>query len=290
MGKIRSTIFSFLLISATVFSLSHEAASLENINKIDTLRFGHISVEDPTITLGKYEPLLSKMASVLNKRVELVQSSNYSGMIKLFVERKVDMGILNSFSYIQISKEAKLIPVVKRVIGGTGYYHSYIIANNESDIRTLNDLKGKIFAFSDPNSTTGHLLPRLILEKSSINPAKDFKETLFIGHHDSIILAIANRTADAGAVASYMFDGYDERITKKIKIIHKSEPIPLGPLVARLELGKELIDKIKKFFISLHESEEGKSLLKEAKLTAFTDVHDREYDIIRNKYNLFEKK
>lgn len=285
----KNSVFWVLLFSAILFPCQG-AMPLENATRTETLRFGHISVEDPTVTLSKYQPLLSKMGAVLKKKVELVQSSNYSGMIKLFIKGKVDMGILNSFSYIQIAREAKLIPVAKRVMGGKGYYQSYIIVNSESNIKSLDDLKGKVFAFSDPNSTTGHLLPRQILQKNSINPEKDFQEVLFIGHHDSIILAVSNRTADAGSVASYIFDGYDTRITKKIKIIDRSAPIPLGPLVVRYDLGKEWIDRIKRFFLSLHESEEGRSLLREARLSAFTDVHDREYDIIRNKYTLFEKK
>ena len=287
---IKNSIILVLLISAVLLCQYQEALSLENSIKIDVLRFGHISVEDPTIILGKYQPLLSKMSALLKINVELVQSTDYSGILKLFLERKIDMGILNSFSYIQIAREARLIPMAKRVIGGKGYYQSYIIANSESDIKRLDDLKGKVFAFSDPNSTTGHLLPRIILQKNSINPEKDFKGVLFIGHHDSIILAIANKTADAGAVASYMFDCYDTRITKKIRIIDRSEPIPLGPLVVRLDLGKEWIDRIRRFFLSLDESEEGRGLLREAGLSAFTDVQDSEYDIIRNKYNLFKKK
>jgi phosphonate transport system substrate-binding protein len=285
----KNSVFWVLLFIAIFFPWK-SAMPLENTTRTETLRFGHISVEDPTITRRKYQPLLSKMEAVLTRKVELVQSTNYSSVIKLFMQGKVDMGILNSFSYIQIAREAKLVPIAKRVIDGRGYYQSYIIVNSDSNIKSLDDLKGKVFAFSDPNSTTGHLLPRLILQKNVINPEKDFHEVLFIGHHDSIILAVANRTADAGSVASYIFDGYDTRITKKIKIIDRSEPIPLGPLVVRFDLGKEWIDKIKRFFLSLHESEEGRSLLREARLSAFTDVQDKEYDIIRTKYNLFEKK
>jgi phosphonate transport system substrate-binding protein len=210
-------------------------------------------------------------------------------MQDLFISGRVHLGILNALSYVLMGREARLLPVAKRMVGTEGDYRCYIIANRNLDVTRIEDLRGRTFAFSERNSTTGYLLPMLLLREHGINPEKDFSKTLFIFQHDSIILAVANRSVDAAAVASYVFDGYDKRITSKTKIIEKSALIPLGPLVVRNDLGIEPIDKIREFFLTLHQSETGRSLLKEAGLSSFAPVTDGEYDAIREAAATFEK-
>jgi ABC-type phosphate/phosphonate transport system substrate-binding protein len=129
----------------------------------------------------------------------------------------------------------------------------------------------------------------LLLGEHGINPEQDFSKTLSIFQHDSLILAVANWSVDAAAVASYVFDGYDKRITGKIKILEKSAFIPLGPLVVRHDLGIETIDKIRDFFLTLHQSETGRLLLKEAGLSSFAPVAQGDYDFIREAAAKFEK-
>jgi phosphonate transport system substrate-binding protein len=253
------------------------------------LRFGRVAVEDPTVTLSKYKSLISELGDVLGKRIELVQTPNYTEMQHLFISGQVHLGILNALSYVQMGNETRFLPVAKRMIGTEGYYRCYIIANRNLDVTRLEDLKGKSFAFSERNSTTGYLLPMLLLGEHGINPEQDFSKTLSIFQHDSLILAVANWSVDAAAVASYVFDGYDKRITGKIKILEKSAFIPLGPLVVRHDLGIETIDKIRDFFLTLHQSETGRLLLKEAGLSSFAPVAQGDYDFIREAAAKFEK-
>lgn len=250
-------------------------------NKETLLRFGHISVEDPAVQLKKYKPLLDILSKETGNEVILVQTSCYSKMNRAFLDREIDIGILNAFSYIQIAAQAGLIPLARRVIGNRGTYQSYIIVRREGNIFDYSDIKDKIFAFSDPNSTTGYLLPKIMLKNNGIYPETDLKEILFIGKHDSTIYAVLNWTASAGAVASYIYDSTDIKIKEKIRILDKSDPVPLGPMVIRKDLGKELENKIKKIILSLDKSEEGKTALQCAGLSRFEQAEDSDYDILR---------
>lgn len=270
------------------FQLSYvQAASVAPAEQV--LRFGRVAVEDPTVTLSKYKSLISKLGDVLEKRIELVQTPNYTEMQHLFISGQVHLGILNALSYVQMGHETRFLSVAKRMIGTQGYYRCYIISNRNLDVSRLADLKGRSFAFSERNSTTGYLLPILLLREQGIDPEKDFSKTLSIFQHDSLILAVANWSVDAAAVASYVFDDYDKRITNKIRILEKSAFIPLGPLVVRHDLGIETIEKIKAFFLTLHQSETGRSLLKEAGLSRFAPVAPDDYDFIREAAARFEK-
>ena len=76
---------------------------------------------------------------------------------------------------------------------GRTYYHSQIIARKDSGIKTVNDLKGKTFAFVDPTSTSGHLFPKAGLIKLGIDPDTDFGRVIFTGSHDANALAVANK-------------------------------------------------------------------------------------------------
>lgn len=277
-----------LFVFFIILQHSYVQASPETSDH-ETLRFGRVGVEDPTVTLSKYQPLISKLADVLQRRVELVQTANYMEMQNLFISGRVHLGILNALSYVLMGREARLLPVAKRMVGTEGYYRCYIIANRNLGVTRLEELKGRTFAFSEQNSTTGYLLPMLLLREHGIHPEKDFSKTLSIFQHDSIILAVANWSVDIAAVASYVFDGYDKRITGKTKIIEKSVRIPLGPLVVRNDLDTGLIDKIREFFLTLHQSETGRSLLKEAGLSRFAPVADGEYDTIREAAAKFDK-
>ncbi len=249
-------------------------------------KFGHFSVVDPAITLKKYKPLLDILSKEIGIRVILVQKTNYSKLNEAFIQKEIDIGILNAFSYVQIANKAELIPLARRVIGDRGFYQSYIIVRKDSEIKTYKDLEGQIFAFSDPHSTTGYLLPHAMLIKNGIEPDKVLKKVLFVGKQDSTIYAVLNRTADAGAVASYIFDGANKEIKKHLVILGRSKPIPLGPVVIRKDLGDNTIRKIKALFLNLHLSEEGLTALKAAGLKRFEKAEAQDYNVIKKMADL----
>jgi phosphonate transport system substrate-binding protein len=262
------------------FLLNTVANTAQTYN--DTLRFGHISVEDPAVTYIKYKPLLDIISGQTGYKVILIQKITYSEMNEAFINNEIDMGILNSFSYIQIEKEADIIPLARRVIETSGSYRSYIIIRRDSEITGYTDLKGRVFAFSDPDSTTGYLLPRAMLINNSIDIETDLADFIFIGKHDSLIYSILNRTADAGAVASYIFDGCAEEIKQNLYILDKSGLIPLGPFVIKKNLGIELADLVKEILLNLNSTDSGLEALNTAGLNEFEEAEDSDYDIIRS--------
>ena len=80
----------------------------------------------------------------------------------------------------------------------TPYYKGQFIANKASGIKTLADLKGKTFCFVDPNSTSGSIIPRIILKANGIDPEKDLKAVQNAGSHDNVGIAVYKGDCDAG--------------------------------------------------------------------------------------------
>jgi phosphonate transport system substrate-binding protein len=247
-----------------------------------TLRFGYPAIEDPTVTLGKYHRLLDAMAEAIGVPVSLVQGDSYVDIVKAFERGAVDIGILNAFSYVEIGSRAHLAPLARRVRAGRDTYQSYLVVREGAGIAQYSDLRGKVVAFPDARSTTGYLLPRLMLRRHRLELPRDFARVLFVGKHDSTALAVANGTADVGALASYIHEELGPAIQAKLVILDRSEPIPFGPVVARADLGEALLGRIRSFFVTLDRTPQGQALLSEARLSGFTAAVDADYAPIRN--------
>lgn len=281
MNVSRGATLVVLLFCQSLTAFQSRAAAAEPATPVSVLRFGYPAIEDPAVTLGKYQKVLEAMSASIKTPVTLVQSRTYADLVRAFEEGQVDVGILNAFSYVEIGLRARLVPLARRVMAGRDTYQSYIVVRQDGTVAGYEDLRGKVFAFPDPRSTTGYLLPRLMIRRHRLEPERDFARVLFVGKHDSTALAIANGTADAGAVASYIFDEMEPVIRAKLRVLDSSEPIPFGPLVARAELGEPLLARIRAFFLSLDKTPHGQALLSEARLSGFAAAADRDYAPIR---------
>jgi len=165
------------------------------------------------------------------------------------------------------------------------YYESYIITHQKSDIKEIEDLKGKTFAFVDPTSTGGYLIPRQDMENKGIDPYEDLKEVNFVGGHDACALAVSNQSVDAAAIVKHQYErakdaGHIDE--EEIRIIDVSDPFPGGPLAWRKELPEEVKETIQDSFVNMSEEDfEAMEDLMSGYLR-FEAVDDSHYDAIRN--------
>lgn len=246
------------------------------------IRFSYPAIEDPTVTLGKQQKILDAMAGAVGCPVSIVLRNTYAEIVQDLERGDADVGILNAFSYVEIVSRAKLTPLVRRVQVGRDTYQSYLIVRENAGIGRYQELRGKVIVFPDSRSTTGYLLPRLMLRRHHLELHRDFARVLFVGTHESTALAVANGTAHAGAVASYIYEEMDPAVQAKLDILDLSEPIPFGPIVARAALGSRLLERIRLFFVTLNRSPWGASLLRDARLSGFTVASDGDYAPIRD--------
>ena len=170
-----------------------------------------------------------------------------------------------------------------------------------SDIETLADLQGKTFAFVDPESASGNVVPcneilnavpELGLTFDDLHTdGKFFKSAMFAGSHAGSMQAVIQGNVDAAAVSSSTYENQIEAGNAQegdLKIIHKSPTIPGSPIAIQKDLPQELKDKVKDFLLSYDNpeyfgDEEGKEPER------FIAIEDSAYDYIRElkeKYNL----
>jgi phosphonate transport system substrate-binding protein len=139
--------------------------------------------------------------------------TSYAAAIEAMGAGKAQIGFLNTFSILAAQAKYGIIPALinlrnystndldpDKALGGQlePFYKGQFIANQASGIKTFADLKGKTFCFVDPLSTSGYIVPRIILKANGINPDTDFKATQNAGSHPNVAIAVYKGDCDAG--------------------------------------------------------------------------------------------
>jgi phosphonate transport system substrate-binding protein len=169
------------------------------------LRVSAIPDESPTELLRKFRPLGAYLEKELGMKVVWTPVNDYPAVVEGLVAKKIDLAWLGGFTFVQVHlRTGNAIPIVQRVEDEK--FTSKFIVPNASDAKTLQDLKGKTFAFGSPSSTSGSLMPRYFLLKQGINPDKDFSRIAYSGAHDATVAFVASGRAQAGVLNASVWE------------------------------------------------------------------------------------
>ena len=262
-----------------------ETVSLSHVRNAQGLELNICvgSMITPEEGYAYYKRLLDYIGKRLTLKVNFVDTKTYSETNSLLKDKKIDMAFVCGGPYVEGHDEFGLELLCAPEVDGKAVYYSYIIVGKDSGIEKLEGLRGKKFAFADPMSNTGKLIPTYILkEEFGQTPDIFFKEYLYTYDHDKSIKAVAYGIVDGAAVDSLIWDYMDKKgagFTKQTRIIRVSEPYGIPPVVARP--GLELAPKIKEILLNMHKEQEGLDILNEMFIDKFVEVDDSNYDDIR---------
>ena len=249
------------------------------------LRVAIAAMISPKDTFVYYRQLLDYIGRNLGRNVQLIQRKTYGEINELLGRGQIDLAFICSGPYVtgkeKFGFELLATPEVQR----SHFYHSYLIVNKASHFRNINDLKGQVFAFTDPDSNTGKLVPTYWLSQMGERPETFFAKTIYTYSHDNSILAVAKSLVDGAAVDSLIWEYYHRKnpiFTSKTRIIHKSEPYGIPPIVAYRFLAPDLKDRIRQVLFAMHYDPAGQEILEELMIDRFTSTQDAWYDSIRN--------
>lgn len=250
------------------------------------LRIGLIPNIAPEKQKAKYQPFEEYMEKKLEMPVELFVATNYTGVVQAMVAGKLDLAYFGGLTYAQALEQVPVEPIVTEIDRETGTteYWSYIITRPDSGINSLEDLKGKTFAFGDPSSTSGSLYPRIMLVEAGFNWEREFapmKQVIYTGGHDATAEAVVTGKVDAGGIEGRILN----RLIKegkidgsKIKIVSKR--LVLGyPWCVR----KDLKPAFRKKIVAAFESVDDPALLDLMRAVRYVEVNENDYEPLRNK-------
>lgn len=248
------------------------------------LRIAVGSMITPRSGFAFYSQLLNYIGEKLDREVEFVDRENYAEIIKLIRLSDIDVAFVCGRPYVDGHDKFELELLVAPQMYGETVYYSYIIVPKDSPAENLEDLRGKSFAFTDLLSNSGKLVPTYILAKRGETPDSCFQKYIYSYAHDKSIKAVAHGIVD-GAAVDYLIWEYinhvDPVITSKTKVIEKSRPHGIPPVVVRPDLNPELKERIRQILLNAHKDEKGREILKGMMIDKFIFVYDNAYDSIR---------
>lgn len=255
----------------------------------ECLHIGIAPITSPEVSLKLYSPLTRYIENALGCRVEMVLKSSYDEINELVKHGLCDMAFTCTYPFIMGEREFGMKMIAVPQINGKTTYNSYIIVRRDSNISSLLDLKGKKFAIADYMSTTGWLFPATWLKKHGRDPKTFFSQYIITHAHDKSIMLVANGYADGAAVDSIVFNYQPESIKEKLKIILISQDFGVPPVVIRPGLKQELVKKLQKILITMHENPEGKKALSNLHYDRFVLPPKNFYDNLKKMIAFWEK-
>jgi phosphonate transport system substrate-binding protein len=230
------------------------------------------------------KPLENILSKKLGVKVKSYLATDYTALVEALGSNKVDIAFLPPFGYVLANEKYKSEIILKAVRNGHAFYRSQFVVR-KGTAKSINDLKGKIWAYPDAASTSGYIFPKAYMIKNGINPDKFFKDRIQTGSHDNAILAVYNKEADLATT----FEGAENRLIKeykdikdKLEVIAYTDSIPNDGIVIRANLDNQLKEKIKKVFLELNNDEEALKILKEVySWDGLAVANDKDYDVVR---------
>jgi phosphonate transport system substrate-binding protein len=283
----------FLLIALSGCTQKEEAKKVSLEEKIyvgtppqdsNSLKIGVSAIVSPEESFVYYEDIFKYISKNLGVPVKLVQRKTYQEMNELVKKGHVDAAFICSLAYVEGREQFGMELLVVPVVNGETVYYSYTIVPVDSNITEFKQLRNKRFAFTDPLSNSGYLVPNYVLGKMNENPDTFFSYSVFTYSHDRSIKAVVDKLVDGANVDSLIWDYLkttNPQLTAKTKIIQKSPPYGIPPVVVPRDLDPELKEKLRQTFLHMHEDEEGKQILEKLMIDRFTLGDDFVYDSIR---------
>ena len=246
------------------------------------LKFGITAVilQDQGEFLAQWEEHLETR---LGRDVEFVQRRSYAEISELLSRDEIDIAWVCGAPYVRHRDRWRLVAVP--VFEGEPRYRSYLIVRaSDSRRRSYADLDGVVFAYSDPDSNSGYLVPQFEMLKRGLRGGTLFLKTFFTWAHQDTIRAVAVGLAHAGAVDGYIWETLariEPELTRETRVVEKSEWYGFPPIAARASLAPGDLEAIRQVFVLMDDNDEGRRLLKSMNLDGFVPGEDAWYDQIR---------
>ncbi|MGO8881207.1 MAG: phosphate/phosphite/phosphonate ABC transporter substrate-binding protein [Desulfomonilaceae bacterium] len=271
-------LLTILLVSFFCIAAMCPAGATDNPDP-DSLKVALLPDENASTVIKNNQPLKNYLEKQLGKKIDLIVTTDYSSMIEAMRHGRIDIAYFGPLSYVLAKSKSNIEPFAAVQRQGTTTYQAVVIANVQSGIGCLKDIKGKNMVYGDPASTSSHLIPKCMLADQGLKAKEDYKEH-FVGAHDVVALTVQTGKADAGGLSKTIFQSLIERgVIKpdKVKIVAESEPFPEYPWVLRSNLKPELKQKIGNAFLGIKNPE----ILKTFKADGFAPITDKDYDVVR---------
>lgn len=289
------------LIASVTASLLISACNIGSPGPLGTeknpIKMAFVPSSDSQKILASGEPLGRLLEQETGYRLSISVPTSYAAVIEAMGAGNVDVGWLATFAYVLARDKFGAEAILATVRQGSKTYTGEIIVSAESGINSLDQLRGRKFAFVDPSSASGYLYPNALLKQRVADyrdPDSFFSERIFAGGHDKVVIAVHNGQVDAGAVfgdsspgvatdARSRMQGTLPDVMDKVKVIAVTDPIPNDTVSVRKGLSPEMVTKLRDGLMRIALTDDGKKALKDLyQIDGLAPASDSDYNPVRD--------
>lgn len=213
---------------------------------------------------GPGNQLIDMLKQKTGLNFKLTVGTSFAASIEAMGANKAQVGWLNTFSYVLANKKYGVQLGLVVVRNKNDYYNGQIIASKASGIKTIADLKGKTFCFVDPASTSGYIIPRIVMKANGVDPDKDLKQATNAGSHPKVATAVYKGDCDAGATFVDARTGIQQDyadVMDKVTVVDISMNIPNDTVSFAKDIPADTRTKIVDALLAIAATDDGAKVL-----------------------------
>lgn len=288
----RRNIVQTAVALATAGAIAGTAHAERWQDQYKTLTLGVITSENESDRLQRFKPVRDYLEKELGVGIKWRSATDYAGIIEGVKSKKIELAYFGPASYAKAWNVTggKITPLLGALdkAGDFGYF-AVVVVKKDSPYQKIDDLKGKTFAFADPNSTSGHQAPRYFLGEAGIDADQFFGKTVFSGSHENSIMGLVNGTFD-GAATWYRSESRSNMTRmegKKMiepdqwRVIWKSPRLPSSPWTMPTWLPEQMRVDVKNVMMAMKDKNpEAWAALTDGKSSGYQEVTHADYEPI----------
>jgi len=241
-----------------------------------------------------YQRLVDYLEKRLATPVKVIDKGSYEEFNNLLKDGQLDVAFVCGGPYVDGKDNFGLeLLVIPETLSGETVYYSYMIVPVQSPAKRFVDLRGRRFAFTDPLSNSGKLVPEYMLAQQGETPERFFGEVIYTSAHDKSIRAVAEGEVDGAAVDSLIYEYMvrkEPQLGKKTRILARSAPYGIPPIVVRPNIPPQLRERLRTALLTMHEDPEGALILQGMMTHRFVPADDAAYGTIREMRDFIRRK
>lgn len=225
------------------------------------------------------EGLAADLSAELGVEVEEIQASDYNAIVEALRTGQADMAYIGALAIALASERAQAEPIAMKAPEGDkeqAVYRSLLItSSSNTDINSIEDIKGKTIAFVDPESTSGNLFPSYEIIKAFPDEnltsddlhtnGKFFEAASYSGKHQAGLQAVIRGDVDVVPISDQIMKSEFENGNANeadVKVIHESDPIPAEAFVVSKNMDEELKEQLQQFLVNYDNEEYFEKVIK----------------------------
>lgn len=251
----------------------------------ERLRFGMVPALSTRSMLESHQKLGDYLSRVLSVPVELQVGASFEDVIERLAQGEYDLVELSPTAFVRASERLALRCLVQNIADGSESVLGYLVVNEDSPKRSLDDVKGASIGFVDPLATSGYVFAMKMLKDRGLDPARDLGRVEFFGNHEAVLMAVKEGRVEVGATQQRAFGALKRSMgvePRSFRIIAKSHRMPREILCVRPGLAPEVADTIARALLALHTRDRvGREILGPLELNGFRAADEHAYDEVR---------